>query len=177
MRYSFGTLSKAADKGRFDWCVYLDELPQVISTIEYVRYLLHPSFPNPERITRDADSRFAVYSNGWGNFVIHTEVRTKDRKVEHGEYKLQLEADNWPTKSLGDEPLSAGARKIYDLVAGSTFSWRKLGTIVARSGQDDTAVHDCLKELQQLNLVRPAHFNSKDGQALFGVTAKVGIRP
>ena len=69
------------------WSVFLDdggsgELEQV----DYVDYVLHPTFPNPRRTIRDRETKFKLSNAGWGTFQIRAWVQKKDGekiKIEH----------------------------------------------------------------------------------------------
>ena len=37
----------------YEWCVFIDANRDLIDKIEYVEYVLHPTFPNPLRKTDD----------------------------------------------------------------------------------------------------------------------------
>jgi transcription initiation factor IIF auxiliary subunit len=79
----------------FRWKVFVDEPDEVLERIRSVEYRLHETFPNPIRLVTDRESRFALESAGWGEFVIFITV-----EVIHGEgvdtkYRLDL-SKPWP---------------------------------------------------------------------------------
>jgi transcription initiation factor IIF auxiliary subunit len=78
----------------YEWRVFMDEPPETLAKVSYVEYSLHPTFPNPFRTSYDAESRFAIESSGWGEFVIPIMVVLRDG-IEHTEYKLDL-SKPWP---------------------------------------------------------------------------------
>ena len=83
------------DQERFKWMVFVDENKEVLEKIEYVEYLLHPTFPNPRRIRYDRESGFALTSSGWGQFTINAKIHLKDGKIETVQYDLNFRK-KWP---------------------------------------------------------------------------------
>lgn len=73
--------------GRWDWSVFLeDDGTSELDDITFVEYILHPTFPDPRRIKRDRDNKFALTTNGWGVFWIKAFANTKSGdkiKLEH----------------------------------------------------------------------------------------------
>ena len=80
----------------FDWCVYLNASESIVNSIESIEYELHPTFPNPNRIVTDENTRFALEGTGWGEFAIGITITYKDGGIDRTEYYLQLEEDGWP---------------------------------------------------------------------------------
>ncbi|KPV65060.1 MAG: YEATS family protein [Candidatus Bathyarchaeota archaeon BA1] len=99
MKISFNNYAKrVARRGNYDWYewrVFVDEDDTVLNKIEYVLYLLHPTFPNPIRIVHDKKSKFALESSGWGSFTMFITVRFKDGTEEEVRYFLDL-SKKWP---------------------------------------------------------------------------------
>jgi transcription initiation factor IIF auxiliary subunit len=73
--------------GWWTWKAFLDdggsgELDQV----EFVEYVLHPTFPNSIRRVKDSIDGFALETTGWGMFKIKAFVNMKNgekRKLIH----------------------------------------------------------------------------------------------
>ena len=66
------------DQETFEWSLRINITDQVLDQIDYVRYELHPTFVNPERIIRDRKSHFQLRLVGWGIFEIPITIRFKD---------------------------------------------------------------------------------------------------
>jgi len=81
---------------RFKWKVFVDEDKETLEKIDYVEYLLHPTFPNPRRIVSNRESRFALRSSGWGQFTVRARVHFKDGTIEAAQHFLDL-SKRWPT--------------------------------------------------------------------------------
>lgn len=64
---------------RWDWDVYLaSDDPTELDNVEDVKYVLHPTFPNPIRVVTNRQEGFRLKTNGWGTFSITAFVRFKD---------------------------------------------------------------------------------------------------
>jgi hypothetical protein len=74
----------------FKWKIFVDEPPEVLDTIAFVDYFLHPTFVNPRRRIDNRFSQFALESEGWGEFVINGKVKLRDGTYEDFEYFLSL---------------------------------------------------------------------------------------
>lgn len=83
------------DYDYYKWRIFVDEQDDVLDQIEQVRYLLHETFPNPARISRNRESKFALESAGWGSFTVFITVKFKDRTEKEIEYYLDLDK-RWP---------------------------------------------------------------------------------
>ena len=77
----------------YDWKVFVDEDPDVLSRIDRVTYFLHPSFPDPVRTVDDPSTKFALEAKGWGEFEIGAKVHFKDGSTESTSYYLELGDD------------------------------------------------------------------------------------
>ena len=79
----------------FKWRLFVDEDDDVLDTIDSVRYVPHPTFPNPSRTTKQQETKFAVNSSGWGSFSVFIDVRFKDGTEYETRYYLDL-SKPWP---------------------------------------------------------------------------------
>ena len=80
----------------YQWRVFMDEPPEVLDRIAEVQYVLHPTFPEPFQVRSDPRTKFALETNGWGEFRIIITIRYKDGKVEKTSYYLDLDKE-WPS--------------------------------------------------------------------------------
>ncbi len=177
----FGTYSmfieKKHDYDWYEWCVFVDESPAAISTIQAVEYALHPTFPEPVRLKTDKLNRFALFSSGWGGFTIKITIRFEDGQVERTDYNLQLEADSWPRRRMGREYRNDAERSVYEALFDEKYRWRKTETIVRRTKLPERVVNEILEKLETENLARRAGYRSIDNKELWGTTAVIGIAP
>lgn len=85
-------------RGKLDyyrWRVFVDEDSMVLNSIEEVVYQLHPTFPNPQRSSTNREDRFALETEGWGEFSIVADIRFRNADPETVTYWLDLSKD-WP---------------------------------------------------------------------------------
>src|SRR4051794_13930472 len=61
----------------WSWKVWVDGADEALDQIDTVKYLLHPTFPNPIRVVRNRQSKFELSERGWGEFAITAQVFTK----------------------------------------------------------------------------------------------------
>jgi len=86
----------------YRWRVFLDEDSEVLKSIREVRYLLHPTFPEPLRIRKNPGDGFALETTGWGEFWLEITVIYTDGQTSKNFYHLKLEKD-WPCEGRGCE--------------------------------------------------------------------------
>ncbi len=160
----------------FEWCLFIEGLPEAVAAIDEVMYVLHPTFSDPERTVRVPEHRFALYSAGWGSFGLEVRVAWKDGDSTWLDYFLDLQADAWPKKEL-EGPADGDTAAVYELLTRTKYRYRKLSTLARGSGLDDERVGAVLRDLEAGNYARMAYFTSPDGQPLWGATAVVGVAP
>ena len=61
----------------WSWKVWVDGTDEALDQIESVKYLLHPTFPDPIRVVEDRQSKFELSERGWVEFAITAHVSTK----------------------------------------------------------------------------------------------------
>jgi len=62
----------------WEWEAFLDDGGTgEIKDIDYVEYILHPTFKNPVRKIDDRESNFALKTSGWGTFNLKAFAYTK----------------------------------------------------------------------------------------------------
>jgi transcription initiation factor IIF auxiliary subunit len=174
--YSMWT-QKKHDEDWFDWCVYVGGEARVIDSIESVEYTLHPTFPNPIRLTKNKLDRFALFSAGWGGFLIRIAITLEDGSAVNAGYSLKLLQNNWPKKAPPKDFPDADTRSVYEALMHEKYRWRKIETIVKQANITNERVLEILDNLEEENLGRKAYFQSVDNKDLWGATAVVGISP
>jgi hypothetical protein len=100
--------------GWWDWSVWLTGSKADLDQIEFVEYVLHPTFSEPVQRRADRSSGFRLKASGWGEFMIHLHLHTRDSKVIKLEHWLRL-SESAPSK--GAEP-----------------AWRGMGTLEVAKG-------------------------------------------
>jgi len=74
----------------YKWRVFVVAHDDVLNDIEYVEYLLHPTFPRPNRRTNIKANKFKLELEGWGSFNINITVRFKNGTEKEYNYFLDL---------------------------------------------------------------------------------------
>ena len=80
------------DRQSYEWSLEIDEAKAILEKVDFVRYLLHPTFPQPERIIRDRKSNFRLDSIGWGIFTVTIEVHFVDGSVARTNHDLTFDS-------------------------------------------------------------------------------------
>jgi len=168
---------KKYDDNFYDWCVFVNEDPAVINSIRSVEYTLHPTFPNPVRVSEDKSSRFALCSAGWGTFGIRILIIYEDGTESPTSYQLRLEEDNWPKKRAPQVFANDETKQVYQALFHPEYRWRKVDTVTRRTNLPRDKVLDILHTLQREDLIRKASWASIDGKELWAPTAVVGVAP
>ena len=86
------------DMDWYKWKVFLKGSGEELDEINYVTYILHPTFPNPIRKITDRTSDFELSTSGWGEFEIKAKINYKTGKIKTITYWLDL------SKEGADEP-------------------------------------------------------------------------
>jgi transcription initiation factor IIF auxiliary subunit len=83
--------------GRWDWTIFVDADADTLRQIECVKYVLHPTFPNPVReVCNKPETKFAYSTNGWGTFTVKVNILYKDRRTEVLEHPLVFKQASTP---------------------------------------------------------------------------------
>jgi transcription initiation factor IIF auxiliary subunit len=75
----------------WNWSVWIDAAKVDLDKIDYVRYRLHPSFPDPEREVHERSSGFRLSDRCKESFTIYVEVVLLDKKVIKLTHQLALQ--------------------------------------------------------------------------------------
>ena len=81
----------------FRWKVFVDEPDSKLAEIVEVEYTLHPTFPAPHQVRTSRAEKFALETQGWGEFTMLVDVRFRDGSSETVPYHLDLKK-GWPTE-------------------------------------------------------------------------------
>ncbi len=182
MSLKFSNYSMVAEETEerlwFDWCVFAADEENAVNKIKRVKYHLHPTFVNPLRIATNREQRFALVSNGWGEFSIGIEVEFLDGTVERTKHWLNLlHGDNWPRKASPERFATSDHEEVYAVLSEGKYRWRKLKTIVQKTSLPEPRVREVLKSLEDDDFARKSFVPSIDGQELWAATTIVGVLP
>jgi hypothetical protein len=84
-------------KDYWDWAVWLDGSEELLKEVERVDYRLHPTFPQSNRSSSSAKTRFRIRSYGWGEFLLYATVHFKDGRSITLEHWLKLRDSDGPS--------------------------------------------------------------------------------
>lgn len=92
------------------WSVWIDGSPAELDAVRCVTYLLHSTFPNPERVINDRASKFRLDSAGWGGFKMQLIVEREDGSTQKLTHDLDLEYPDEPERDAPTRGLAAPPR-------------------------------------------------------------------
>jgi transcription initiation factor IIF auxiliary subunit len=72
------------------WAVWLEGPDEALNSIEFVEWILHPTFRDPVRRNADRAHKFRLETGGWGAFRIIARVQTRDGKQTKLHHHLKL---------------------------------------------------------------------------------------
>lgn len=88
-----GNVATHLGEGRWDWKVFVRAPEEVLNQIRLVKYILHPTFPNPEQEVLERGTgphAFALSAIGWGIFEIQIRVFLKNGQVQDLTHTLKF---------------------------------------------------------------------------------------
>ena len=74
----------------YEFSLEIDASTEILATIDYIKYQLHETFPNPTQIVRDRKTNFRLIGHAWGMFDVRVTVYFRDGTVGSGRYPLAL---------------------------------------------------------------------------------------
>ena len=80
----------ASPRGWWRWRVWVEGEEEELGRVEWVRYQLHQTFPNPTRVVTDRLSKFELQSSGWGEFTIYAAAHLADGSEQNFKHWLRL---------------------------------------------------------------------------------------
>ena len=76
---------------RWRWEAFLDDGGTgELRDVDYVEYILHPTFRNPIREVDDPEGGFVLKTRGWGEFALKAVVHMKDGTRQQLSHRLEL---------------------------------------------------------------------------------------
>ncbi len=83
---------------RWQWSVWLDGTQEEPGSVEYVTYILDPTFHKPVREVGDRTTNFRLSMSAWGAFTMHANIRHRDGQETPFQHHLVLHyPDGKPT--------------------------------------------------------------------------------
>ena len=71
--------------------IWLDGPEEDLDQVEYVVYVLHPTFRNRTRRAKNRDKKFEISIWTWGLFVIQTSIHFKNGQIKDIKYYLSYD--------------------------------------------------------------------------------------
>jgi transcription initiation factor IIF auxiliary subunit len=78
----------------WEWSVWVEASDTQLDQIEYVEYVLDPTFAKPVREIRDRATKFRLETSGWGVFTIYANAFLKDGEIVKLQHELILKYRN-----------------------------------------------------------------------------------
>ena len=73
------------------WGAFLDDSGSgELNNVEYVEYILHPTFKNPVRRVTDKNSGYRLNTSGWGTFLLRAIVHFNDGSTKNLSHSIEL---------------------------------------------------------------------------------------
>lgn len=72
------------------WAVWVEGSDQELDKIDYVEWILHPTFKDPIRKVRNRTENFRLQTGGWGVFPIVARLHKKDGTTGNLQHRLRL---------------------------------------------------------------------------------------
>jgi transcription initiation factor IIF auxiliary subunit len=78
----------------WEWEAFLDdEGIGELAQVEYVKYVLNPTFADPVRQISDPIGGFALKTGGWGEFVLKAFVYMRGKREQKLTHEIELKYD------------------------------------------------------------------------------------
>src|SRR6187549_1189476 len=81
----------------WSWRIWIDAPPEALNNINYVTYILHPTFTPPIKEVKDRSTAFMLKATGWGTFAMGIKLHLtngNDLQLEH-ELLLEYPDEGW----------------------------------------------------------------------------------
>lgn len=103
----------------WSWRIWVDATPEALNNINYVTYILHPSFTPPIKDVKDRSTAFMLKATGWGTFTIGIKLNLNNGKDIQLEHELLLEYPDEGWELLAEIPVKIGeTEKAIQLLHG-----------------------------------------------------------
>jgi|SRR5581483_298464 len=165
------------DRDLFAFCLFIEGGSNVMEDIAKVEYTLHPSFPDPVRVSTERGHSFKMESEAWGEFTTYVRVFHSGGEVARLRHPLKLARESWPLAEILTKFDSDVEAKLYASLLEPKWEWRKISTLARRAQIGVHEAASALRFLEKRGAARPAYFRSIDNEELWGATSVVGLLP
>jgi TIR domain/YEATS family len=122
---------------RWNWSVWLEGTKEELDEIKRVRYVLHSSFRDPERIVEKRRSKFRLEAQALGEFMLYIFIHKKNGQVSRREHWVKLLQDEAGAKGVARKRPTAKDRPPAVFISSSVTELplvRKLGEALKTGG-------------------------------------------
>jgi|GEM_PF-736397 len=103
----------------WSWRVWIDTSPEALNNINYVTYILHPTFSPPIKEVKDRSTAFMLKATGWGTFTMGIKLHLINGEELQFEHELLLEYPDEGWKMLSEITIkTAQEEKTIQLLHG-----------------------------------------------------------
>jgi transcription initiation factor IIF auxiliary subunit len=132
--------------GYWTWSVWIDGPDAELDQVQFVEWVLHPTFPNPIRRATQRQDKFRIEASGWEAFEINAQVSTKDGREQHLKHQLRLdEPGEVPAEPPHEEKpavfVSAGVKDIpWEEAVRDALTRRRIDVLTSSDVPGDAPV-------------------------------------
>ena len=91
MSYRIGQDFSYSGNDYWRWWAWIDGDEPELDNIVEVTWLLHPSFSQSRRVTKERGTKFRLETSGWGTFLLRAELALRDGDKRLLKHNLRLE--------------------------------------------------------------------------------------
>jgi hypothetical protein len=184
--------SKYIGNNRWEWTVFVKASQDTVAKIHCVEYLLHPTFPNRDRMVcergQTADQPFPLTGNGWGGFDIPVKVIFNDGHSESMTHHLRFDApasaapagcnsaNDFTMREHGIQEIGANLPGFYLYAEEIHAKLASRFYLVKTAGAIDAKTFNWQKFRQASNLKRKSTLANTDAAAYVSVSAALDKR-
>lgn len=96
MSYRIAQDYEYAGKDYWHWSAWIEADRAELDNVKQVVWILHPSFREPRRTTKERASKFRLQTAGWGIFLLRAEVELTNGEKLQLKHQLRLEYPDLP---------------------------------------------------------------------------------
>ena len=118
----------------WQWSVWVDGSESALDQIDYVEYILHPTFAKPIQQVRNRRTKFRLSTSGWGEFKIHIHIYQRDGSVQKLDHWLRFEGSAQPGGLAIPAKSIEGARCFVSYSLADAGLVETVSNLLAKSG-------------------------------------------
>jgi len=121
MTFRIAQESEQLKENWWRWAIWLDGTPAEMDSTTSVKWILHPTFPQPIRVISDSKTKFRLDGTGWGEFTVNAEINLTSGEVVKKRHWLRFRG----TTGAEVQKSSSSGKTVFvsSSVADSTFAY------------------------------------------------------